>query len=85
MSKQSLEKRLTAIEKRNHRVERDKAWETSKARIFTITAITYALAALLLHIIQVENHLTGALVPTLGYFLSTQSLPIVREIWEKNS
>ena len=36
-----LEKRVSAIESRNQRVERDKQWETSLFRKITIAILTY--------------------------------------------
>jgi hypothetical protein len=75
---------IKSIHGRNRRVEADKAWETSWFRIFSICVITYACAAVLLFLIGATNFLLGALVPVLGYFLSTQSLPAVKRWWIKN-
>lgn len=80
---EELEKEITAIKNRNKDVEADKAWETSKARIFVITLITYVLASLVLYIIDIKEFFFGALIPTLGYFLSTLSLPIIKKWWVK--
>ena len=38
-----LENRVAEIEARNKRVEADKAWETSTARITIITLLTYVI------------------------------------------
>lgn len=38
-----LEKRITAIEVRNKRVELDKAWEISIVRRLSITMLTYVV------------------------------------------
>lgn len=77
----TLEDRIAAIEQRNQRVEAEKAWETSWVRIATITIGTYLAATLLLWIIQVPNPYLGSLVPALGFWLSTQSLPALKRWW----
>ncbi len=66
---------------RNARVEADKAWEQSYTRIGTIALITYASVALVLYIIGVENWYISALVPVIGYLLSTLSLPFIKSWW----
>lgn len=78
-----LKKELEEIKSRNKRVEGDKAWEISKFRILSITLLTYLIAAIVLYVIGVEDYLIGALVSAVGYFLSTQSLPIIRRWWIK--
>ena len=76
-----LEKRVTAIEERNKRVEADKAWETSFLRKFLIIVLTYIFAVLYLKIADTTNPLLGAVVPTVGFFLSTQTLNIIKNKW----
>ena len=71
------------IVQRNHKVEMDKAWETSKSRRGIIALMTYIVAAVFLKHIGVEGHLLSALVPTGGYLFSTLSLPIVKQMWLK--
>ncbi|MES2995059.1 MAG: hypothetical protein V4681_03445 [Patescibacteria group bacterium] len=66
---------------RNARVEADKAWETSGFRIGTIAAITYICAAIVLYVIGAQDYLLSAIVPALGYVLSTQSLPFIKKWW----
>ena len=78
-----LEEEITAIKERNLRVEADKAWEVSNFRIFSITIITYIVAALVLYLVGSNNFLLNALVPTVGFFLSIQSLPAVKRWWVK--
>lgn len=78
---ESLSRRVRAIEERNMRVEADKAWETSKFRVGLITLFTYFLVALLLYVIRVPNYFLAALVPALGFFLSTLTLPFIKEWW----
>lgn len=76
-----IEQALELIKFRNARVEADKAWEVSTMRIGTICAITYLVAALLLFVIGAERCWLGALVPTVGFLLSSQSLPAVKRWW----
>jgi hypothetical protein len=75
---------IAAIKERNRRVEADKAWERSGFRIFSITAITYIIASFVMYAIGIANYLLSALIPTIGYFLSTQSLPVIKRWWIKH-
>ncbi|MFH1712232.1 MAG: hypothetical protein ABH846_03290 [Patescibacteria group bacterium] len=76
-----LKKELENIKKRNQRVEGDKAWEVSTFRKLLITIITYIIASLVLYMIDVKNFYLGALVPTVGYLLSTLTIPIIKKWW----
>ena len=76
-----LEKQVDMLRKRNRRVEADKAWETSKFRVLILTVVTYLLAVLVMDGIKVPEPFLGALIPTLGYFLSVQTLPIAKKWW----
>jgi|TARA_B100001971_G_C18173901_1_gene528796 hypothetical protein len=78
-----LEKRISEIENRNTRVEKDKAWETSWFRIFNITIITYIITSLVFSIIEVKDPLLNALIPTTAFFLSVQSIPGIKRWWLK--
>lgn len=80
----SIEERLNKIEERNKRVELDKAWETSFVRILFICIITYLAAFLVLYSIGVSKPYLSALIPVLGFILSTQSIPVVKKYWIKN-
>ncbi len=76
-----LEKRIDNIEKRNKRVEGDKAWETSSLRKVLIVILTYMFAVLYLKIADTTNPFLGAVVPCAGFYLSTQTLRIVKRKW----
>ena len=76
-----LEKRISDIEKRNKRVEGDKAWETSTLRKILIIVLTYIFAVLYLKIADTTNPFFGAVVPCVGFFLSTQTLNIIKKNW----
>jgi hypothetical protein len=81
-----IEDEIILLKDRNLRVEADKAWEISLFRVVSITAVTYIIAGTALYAIGNEYPLRNALIPTLGYFLSTQSLPFLKRRWiKKNS
>lgn len=77
----TLDERVAAIEERNNRVTYDKAWETSWTRRGLIMGITYVCAFILLNILGHEGAWKHALVPVMGYLLSTLSLPPLKKLW----
>lgn len=77
----TIEERLNKIEERNKRVELDKAWETSFVRILFVSVITYIAAIFVLYSIGVSRPYLSALIPVLGFILSTQSIPIIKKYW----
>ena len=79
-----IEQELARISERNARVESDKAWEVSVFRKVTAAVVTYLLASLVLYFIGVQDFYLSALIPTLGYLLSTLSLPVVKKWWIAN-
>ena len=80
-----IEKRIEEIEKRNKRVELDKAWETSFVRRACIAVLTYLIVVLYSYLISKNNNIfLSSLVPVIGFLLSTLSLRLVRKIWQKN-
>lgn len=76
-----IEKEIQQIHKRNKRVEAEKAWEISSFRIVLICIITYITTATVFAAISVKLYLLNALIPTIGFFLSTQSLPPIKKWW----
>ena len=81
-----LEQRIAKIEKRNKRVETDKAWETSWTRRICIMVLTYLVVVADSYIIhECDNILLSSLVPVLGFLLSTLSVKAVRRLWEKKN
>ena len=80
-----LEKRIESIEKRNKKVETDKAWETSWTRRVCIMILTYIIVIIYSYIVRnYYNILLSSLVPVIGFTLSTLSLKLIRKIWENN-
>lgn len=80
----TLAQRLTAIEKRNQRVEADKAWETSLERVILVAVLTYGSMCLLMWSLKIDQPWLNAIVPTAGFLLSTQSLSWFKQIWLKH-
>ena len=78
-----LEKRINEIENRNKRVEADKAWETSLLRKWLIIIFTYVFAVLYLQIADTTKPWFGAVVPCVGFYLSTQSIKVIKFWWIK--
>ena len=79
----SIEKRLAAIEARNQKVEADKAWETSWARRISIMVLTYAVVAFYLYFIVGIDPWINALVPVIGFLLSTLTISLLKQSWVK--
>jgi len=84
MSKESLEKRMEEIELRNKRVEADKAWETSWTRRIVIAVLTYLVVVAYLHFVIKINPWLNALVPVVGFLLSTLTVSYLKKIWIEN-
>ena len=79
-----LEKEIERIKDRNKRVEKDKAWETSITRKVAIAILTYIVVVIYSYLIKkVSSIFLSSLVPVLGFLLSTLSLKVLRNIWEK--
>ncbi len=76
-----LEKEIRLLKERNARVETDKAWETSFTRRFLLMAFTYIAIGLYLNAINVPNAWMNAIVPSLGFLLSTLTLPFFKSLW----
>ena len=77
----NIEQELEIIKQRNKRVEADKAWEVSWTRRLFIAILTYVVAGFWLVTIHDTNPWLKALVPAVGYLLSTLSIPVVKSWW----
>ena len=75
---------LRAIFERNKKVETDKAWEISKTRRGIIAVLSYFIVVFLLFLIGVPHPWVAALVPAIGFLLSTLTLSICKRWWLKN-
>lgn len=76
-----IRKELKKITERNSRVEIDKAWETSLSRRIILAALTYLSISLYMSAINIDRAWLNAIVPTIGFMLSTLTLPFFKEIW----
>ena len=77
----SIEKRLSAVEARNQRVEVDKAWETSLTRRSLLIFFTYVSIGLYMNAIGVKDPWLNAVIPSIGFLLSTLTLPLFKKLW----
>lgn len=77
----NIEQRLRAVEERNARVEKDKAWETSLLRRGLIAALTYGVVVAYLLATNADRPFVTAVVPALGYFLSTLVIKSAKSWW----
>ena len=85
MDNKEIENEILKIKERNKRVELDKAWETSLIRKICICILTYIVVVIYSIIINKTSSIwLSSLVPVIGFTLSTLSLKLVRNIWEKN-
>lgn len=78
-----LSNRIKKIEKRNKKVELDKEWETSITRRVIIICLTYIVIVSFFTAAELSKPLINAIVPTIGFTLSTASLPYFKKIWIK--
>ncbi len=76
-----MDREIEKIKERNRQVEADKAWEVSKTRRAIIAIMTYFVIVLFLWSIHVPNPWINALVPTIGFVLSTLTLPFFKRLW----
>jgi len=76
---------MATIKERNRRVENDKAWETSLTRKILIAILTYIVIVIFFYFANLPKPFINAIVPTLGFFISTLSVSLVKNFWIKNS
>ena len=81
---EELKSEIDKINARNQRVEADKAWETSWSRKLLILVLTYLVIVIFFFISSLGNPFINAIVPTLGFFLSTLTVPFFKNWWLKN-
>lgn len=80
---EEVKRRIKKIEERNRSVEVNKAWETSFTRRILIIIFTYLAIALYLKFIVGIDPWINAIVPAVGFLLSTLSLPYFKKAWQK--
>ena len=85
MDNNELKNEIEKIKERNEKGELNKAWETSWTRKLCICILTYIVVVIYSFLInKINNIWLSSLVPVIGFTLSTVSLKLVRNIWEKN-
>jgi len=80
----NLENRIEKIEIRNRTVANDKAWETSLTRKIILIIFTYLSVGLYMNAINVSYPWLNAITPSLGFLLSTLTLPFFKNLWLKH-
>jgi len=80
-----LKKEIKEIKSRNARVELDKAWETSITRKVLICVFTYLVVVLFFFFAHLSKPFINAIVPTMGFALSTLSMPYFRQWWVRRN
>lgn len=78
---QILEQEILQIKERNKKVEFDKAWETSFARKIIIAILTYFVIVIFFIFAELSKPFVNAIVPTIGFLLSTLSVWFFKDIW----
>ncbi len=79
----ALSKEIEQIQARNKRVEIDKAWETSYTRRILLIIFTYLSIGIYMFVIGVSNPWLNAVIPSVGFLLSTLTLPYFKNYWIK--
>lgn len=79
----NLEKEITDLKARNRRVDADKAWETSWTRRLLIVALTYGVVVLFFFAAKIPDPFVNAIVPVIGFTLSTLTVPLAKKWWIK--
>jgi len=82
ISSEDLLERIEEIENRNKRVEVDKKWEGSWTRKLTIMLLTYCVVVTYLFMISNNNPWINAIVPPIGFLLSTLAIGKLRIWWQ---
>lgn len=77
----NINSEIENIKTRNKNVEADKAWETSKTRKIIIACITYIVIVIFLYTLNNSSPWLNAIIPTLGFLLSTLTLPFFKKMW----
>lgn len=79
-----IKEEIEKIKARNKRVEADKTWETSWTRRAAVAISTYIVVLLFFLMTKNEKPFFSALVPAIGFLLSTLSIDILKSWWLKN-
>ncbi|OGZ70090.1 MAG: hypothetical protein A3F47_01610 [Candidatus Staskawiczbacteria bacterium RIFCSPHIGHO2_12_FULL_38_11] len=80
---EEIKKEIILIKERNKKVEIDKTWETSYTRKLLLMIFTYLAIGFYLQAIGINNPWLNAIVPAVGFLLSTLTLPFFKQMWAK--
>ena len=80
---EQIQKDIAEIKARNVRVETEKAWETSLFRKVLIAILTYIVIVIFFIFAKLPKPFLGAIVPAIGFILSTLSISYFKNIWIK--
>ena len=75
---------IERIKERNKRVESDKACEGSISRRLLIALMTYIVIVIFLWTINAPKPWLNAIVPAVGFILSTLTLSFFKRFWLNN-
>lgn len=78
---ESLAKDVEQIKERNRKVELEKKWEVSFTRRFLLVSFTYFSIGLYMTFIGIKDAWLNAIVPSIGFLLSTLTLPFFKNRW----
>ena len=81
---ETIKAEIKSIKERNKRVEANKAWETSLTRKLLILVFTYIIVGLTFVGMQNSAPWINAIIPTLGFFMSTLTFPFIKDYWQKH-
>lgn len=81
---EDIQKQIDEIKQRNARVEADKARETSRARKIIIVLLTYIVIVIFLYSAKLSQPRLNAIVPTIGFVLSTLGFTALKKMRLKN-
>ncbi|PIY72335.1 hypothetical protein COY87_01500 [Candidatus Roizmanbacteria bacterium CG_4_10_14_0_8_um_filter_33_9] len=81
---EKIEKEIEQIKLRNERVEIDKAWETSGTRKLFLIIFTYLSIGIYMWVIGVNEPWLNAVIPSIGFLLSTLTLPFIKKYWKQH-
>jgi ribosomal protein L11 methylase PrmA len=80
-SLEHLEAEIELLKSRNTRVEQEKKWEGSWQRKISIIIVTYFVMILVFWSLGNPEPVINAIVPTLGYILSTLSMDWMKKLF----
>jgi hypothetical protein len=79
--RQTQEEFAGTVKRRNNRVEKEHEWNTSFVRGLVIMVCTYVCLGLYMQLVDIDRPWINAIVPTVGFWLSTLSLDKLRPIY----